>query len=69
MEYEFALTDLILYLDLNNDKSILDLFNKYNNELKKLKLYYEKNYGLLSYDSILSDKVDFDYINSKWPWE
>lgn len=69
MEYEFACIDLLLYLDLHEDKEVLQLFNTYNNELKKLKLYYEKNYGLLSYDSILSDKVDFDYIKSAWPWE
>lgn len=67
-EYEFICLDLLLYLDLNEDKEILDLFNKYNNELKKLKLYYENNYGLLSYDSILSNKVDFNYQKS-WPWE
>lgn len=67
-EYEFVCLDLLLYLDLNNDDEILALFNKYNNELKKLKLYYENNYCLLSYDSILSNHVDYSYQKS-WPWD
>lgn len=69
-EYDFALLDLGLYLDTHKDcKKAMELFNNYNQELKKLKLYYEKNYDLLCKDSVFNDQIPFKWINSKWPWE
>lgn len=64
-EYDFALNDLSLFLDLHpDDQSTYELFRKYTNEEKMLVDVYEKNYGPL-------ELCDSDYDSYMWymgPW-
>ena len=67
--YTFALKDLNLYLDTNpTDESILNIFQKYKNELNELKTKYESAYGpLCSFDTNSDDK--WTWNNNPWPWD
>ena len=68
-EFNFALTDLGLYLDVNpKDTSALNLFNKYLNNKKELVSAYEEKYGPLTIDSDVQ-KNNWLWNNSPWPWE
>lgn len=65
----FALTDLNIYLDLYpNDKECIDLFNKYNEELKKYKTAFEKKYGPITADGVKYQN-EFIWIKNPWPWD
>lgn len=68
-ELTFATKDLNLYLDLfPNNKEKLSLFNKYNTELAKLKMEYDRLYSPLCV-SDMNNTNTFDWINSPWPWD
>ena len=67
-EYDFAINDLNLYLDLNpNDSEALSLFKKYVNEFKKAKEKYESVYGPLTLTS--ADFDTYKWSSNPWPWE
>ncbi len=69
LKYNFALTELELYLDTHpEDTNMISLYNKYLSEKKKLISEYEKNFGALSCDG-LKDMNNWTWINSPWPWE
>ncbi len=64
-EYDFALNDLSLYLDLHpEDSSVYNLFKKYTEESKKYMESYEKMYGPLE----LTDSNYSSYMWEKGPW-
>ena len=69
MEYNFAIIDLQLYLDMYpNDRDALKLFNAYLNKKKDLTNMFEEKYGPLAIDSeVQRNKWLWD--NSPWPWE
>ena len=68
-EYNFAMTDLNLYLDIYpNDSDALKLFNTYLDNKKGLVDMYEKKYGPLTIDSD-DQKNNWLWDNSPWPWE
>lgn len=68
--HNFVLVEFQLYLDVNPmDSNIINLYNKYLEQKKKLVDEYEKNYGPLSMDSINMGNNKWNYINSPWPWE
>lgn len=68
--YKFTLTELNLYLDnYPNDTNMLNLYNKYLFEEKKLCDQYEKNYGPLTLDSENLGNNNWHWIKSPWPWE
>lgn len=68
--HNFVLVEFQLYLDVNPmDGNIINLYNKYLEQKKKLVDEYEKNYGPLSMDSINMGNNKWNYINSPWPWE
>lgn len=67
-EYDFALNDLNLYLDLNpNNKKMYDLFKKLNEERKYYVDLYESRYGPLELDN--SDYNSYEWIKGPWPFE
>lgn len=69
LKYNFALTDLDLYLDINPyDNNYIELYKKYLNEKKRLLREYEKKYGPLTLESE-NNYNDWQWINSPWPWE
>ena len=68
--HNFALTELNLYLDVNpRDMNMIDLYNKYLSNKKRLCEEYEKNYGPLTIDSKYMTDSKWDWIESPWPWE
>ncbi len=67
-QYDFAVNDLSLYLDLNpNDSSIYSLFQKYTEELKMYIDVYESKYGPLELDH--SDANEYMWYHNPWPWD
>ena len=69
-QYNFALTDLNLYLDnYPNDRNIINLYKQYLNIYKDIKTEYEKKYGPLKTSSIYIGDNNWKWDNSPWPWE
>ena len=68
-ELKFALIELGLYLDLNdNDRSAINLFNEYQRKEKELCKVFESKYGPLTFDS-MEYKNTWTWDNGPWPWE
>ena len=68
--YKFALIELNLYLDTHpNNSQMLNLYNQYLSEEKKLCDEFEKKYGPLTTDSINLGTNSWNWIKSPWPWE
>lgn len=64
----FACHDLNLYLDIfSGDKNIIDLYNQYSEEAKKLLDTYEKSYGPLMVSNL--ESYPWSWNKSPWPWE
>ena len=64
-EYDFALNDLSLYLDLHpEDTNTYNLFKNYTEELRSCVEIYEKKYGPLE----LNDSPYNSYMWEKGPW-
>lgn len=69
LQYKFAMVELNLYLDVNPmDSKMIDLYNRYLMEEKKLCDEFEKSYGPLTLDSRYMNN-NWDWIQSPWPWE
>lgn len=70
LQYKFAMVELNLYLDTNPmDGNMIQLYNQYLKEEKRLCEEYEKNYGPLTLDSKYMTGNKWDWIQSPWPWE
>ena len=68
--HKFVLTELNLYLDnYPNNMKMINLYNEYLSEEKKLCEEYEKNYGPLTTDSRFVGDNNFKWVKSPWPWE
>lgn len=68
--HKFVLTELNLYLDTNpNNMKMINLYNQYLSEEKKLCEEYEKNYGPLTTDSRFAGENNWKWVKSPWPWE
>jgi len=68
--YKFALKELNLYLDTHpNNSNMLNLYNQYLSEEKKLCNEYERSYGPLTTDSLNLGTNSWSWIKSPWPWE
>lgn len=66
----FACLDLNLYLDLYpDDKSAIELFNRYREEKKNLEKEYESKYGPLFISSDALNTFPWAWDNSPWPWQ
>ena len=66
--YEFACTDLGLYLDLNpNDEEALMLFKDYNQKLKDACELYSEQYNPLTLDEEVVSNT-FEWVKA-WPFE
>lgn len=65
--YEFAITELALYLDTHpEDEKALCLHRKYCKKLKDLKDKYQKVYGPLT---IHYPCNKWRWLEEPWPWE
>lgn len=68
--YCFAVIDIGMYLDIyNNDRDMINLFTKYQEELKKTTEEYERKYGPLKQSSKELYKYPWKWIENPWPWE
>ena len=68
-ELRFAMIDLGLYLDLNdNDQEMINLFNEYLKKEKELCNLFESQYGSLTFDNKLVGN-SWTWDNGPWPWE
>lgn len=66
-QYDFALNDLSLYLDLHPDnKEIYNLFKLYTEEEKKYVEIYEKKYGPMELDN--SPYNSYMWDEGPWPF-
>ena len=65
--YDFAITELALYLDTHpDDDKALCLHRRYSKEFKELKDKYQKVYGPLS---IYFPCNKWRWLEEPWPWE
>ncbi len=70
LKHNFALTELNLYLDVNpNDRNMINLYNRYLDNKKKLVDDYEINFGPLTLDGLNVGDNNWNWNNSPWPWE
>lgn len=66
----FIMHELNLYLDVfPNDSKMIELFNKYEMMANEATIKYEKNYGPLTINSVISEPNNFTWENTLWPWE
>ena len=69
-QYNFALTDLELYLDsYPNDRNTMNLYKQYLSIIDDIKKEYEKKYGPLTCSSMYTVNNNWKWNNSPWPWE
>ena len=70
LKHIFALTEINLYLDVYpNDSNMINLYNKYLTNKKRLVDDYVNNYGPLTLDKVNMDNNNWNWINMPWPWE
>ena len=70
LQYNFALNDLGLYLDIYpNDKKVVTLYKQYLGVMNDVKNEFEKKYGPLVCSSMYASDNDWKWDNSPWPWE
>ena len=68
MQYEFAITDMNLYLDLNpNDTKAVSLLKELIRAEKDAKEEYERSFGPLEVCNTKGN--NFDWIKGPWSWE
>lgn len=66
----FAAHDLNLYLDTHpNDRNMIQKFNEFRQESKKILEEYESKYGPLFVDSNASMTYPWAWNQLPWPWE
>lgn len=69
-QYAFAMNDIGLYLDIYpNNKDMLNLYNEYLKNYNIAVNNFERRFGPLSRDSIVSATNAWNYDNKPWPWE
>lgn len=65
----FALKDLILYLDVHpNDTNMIKEYMNIKNNLNNYKKQYESKYGPLYADDVMSN-TNWTWIKNPWPWD
>lgn len=68
--YNFAMTDLNLYLDVHpDDKEALQLFNEYRNIAVETTKNYENKYGPLLLTSNTLNTFPWAWDKEPWPWD
>lgn len=68
MEYDFAVNDLNLYLDLHpEDEAIYEKFREYVKTCIELKDRYAKEYGPLTLEQVNSK--NYEWMKNPWPWD
>lgn len=69
MEYDFALQELILFLDTHpNDCQALDMYTAMQERSKNAKKTYQQYFGALCANEV-DAKDKWTWIQGPWPWE
>lgn len=67
MSLNFAVNDLVLYLDTHpTDSRAINLHNKYSEKVIELTEKYQRLYGPLT---VNFSSETWDWIDEPWPWE
>lgn len=68
--YQFALTDLAMFLDTHpDDHQAWELRQVYRERLEKLIEEYEQHYGTLIMQQNDVDESWRQWVNDPWPWD
>lgn len=69
-QYQFAMIDLNLYLDVYpTDADVIKIFNHYRDLEKQACMEYESKYGPLTVSQMPSNVNTWVWSNSPWSWE
>ena len=69
-QYAFAMNDIALYLDVYpNNKDMLNLYNEYLKNYNVSLNNFERRFGPICRDSMVSATQTWNYDNAPWPWE
>ena len=69
MSLNFAINDLVLYLDTHpNDRNAILMHNEYSQNIKALIEEYQRKFGPLTVN-FTSNENSWDWIDNPWPWE
>lgn len=67
MSLNFAVNDLVLYLDTHpTDSRAINLHNKYSEKVIELTAMYQELYGPLT---VNFSSETWDWIDQPWPWD
>ena len=71
MALNFAINDLVLYLDTHpNDSRAINLHSQYVEKYERLKIKYEELYGPLTVNFTSPENSNkWAWSNEPWPWE
>lgn len=70
MQYNFAITDLNLYLDnYPNDANVINIFNNYRNLYLNAVKDFENSYGPLEITDNPVNTNNWVWDKNPWPWE
>jgi len=70
LKHNFVLTELDLYLDVYPfDRNMVNTYNKFLNDKKKLCDMYEQNFGPLTLEGLNIGDNDWNWVKGPWPWE
>ncbi|NLP46647.1 MAG: spore coat protein CotJB [Epulopiscium sp.] len=69
-QLHFATVDLNLYLDTHPAcQQALRDYNRYTQELMRLRQMYEMKYGPLTNFGYAPSQYPWQWVNEPWPWE
>ena len=69
MSLNFAINDLVLYLDTHpNDSCAIRMHNNYSDQVQNLISQYQNAYGPLTVN-FTSNSNNWQWSDEPWPWE
>ena len=69
MQYDFAIYDLVLYLDTHpEDSEAIGIYMSLKAECKKLTKEYVRLYGPIKNKQVTNENY-WTWVSTPWPWE
>ena len=69
MQYDFAIYDLVLYLDTHpNDTKSIEMYMDLKKQCKLHTEEYVRLYGPINNKQVTDDNY-FNWVSTPWPWE
>jgi spore coat protein JB len=70
MEYDFALNELVLFLDTHlRNKKALDLHRTLAAKSRELKARFEADYGPITSSGVYNASESWTWATEPWPWD